>query len=61
LVIGIADDRKSSGLSAGDFLNEDKVALHLMSLFNDRVGEILLAMFARILWPAALPYGKVDA
>lgn len=42
LVIGVADDGKILGLSADGFPNEDKMALHLVNLLRDRVGEMFL-------------------
>lgn len=42
LVIGVADDGKVLGLSADNFPNEDKMALHLVNLIRDRIGELFL-------------------
>lgn len=42
LVIGIADDGKVLGLAADKFPNEDKMALHLVNLIRDRIGDLFL-------------------
>jgi predicted HTH transcriptional regulator len=38
LVIGISDDGSPIGLDADEFLNEDKMDLHLGNLIKDRLG-----------------------
>jgi hypothetical protein len=42
LVIGVTDDGKVLGLSADRFPNEDKMALHLVNLIRDRIGDLFL-------------------
>lgn len=42
LVIGIADDGKVLGLTADNFPTEDKMALHLVNLIRDRIGDLFL-------------------
>lgn len=42
LVIGVGDDSKVLGLAADAFAGEDKMALHLVNLVRDRLGEIFL-------------------
>ncbi|RVA14636.1 DUF262 domain-containing protein [Mesorhizobium sp. M7A.F.Ca.US.002.01.1.1] len=42
LMIGVADDGKVVGLNADGFANEDKMALHLVNLIRDRIGELFL-------------------
>lgn len=42
LVIGVSDDGKVLGISADNFPNEDKMALHLVNLIRDRIGELFL-------------------
>ena len=42
LMIGVADDGKVVGLSADSFASEDKMALHLVNLIRDRIGDLLL-------------------
>jgi hypothetical protein len=38
LMVGIADDGTPVGITADDFPNEDKMALHLVNLLKDRLG-----------------------
>lgn len=40
LVIGVADNGKVVGLSADGFVSEDKMALHLVNLVRDRIGDL---------------------
>jgi hypothetical protein len=40
LLIGVADDGSPVGLAADGFPNEDKLALHLMNLVRDRIGQV---------------------
>lgn len=42
LMIGVADDGKVVGLAADNFPNEDKMALHLVNLIRDRIGDLFL-------------------
>ena len=42
LMIGVADDGKVVGLSADGFASEDKMALHLVNLIRDRIGDLFL-------------------
>lgn len=42
LVIGVSDDGKVLGLAADGFPNDDKMALHLVNLIRDRIGELFL-------------------
>ncbi|MEP4076999.1 BREX system Lon protease-like protein BrxL [Haloferula sp.] len=39
LLIGVQDDGTPLGLESDQFANEDKLALHLQNLINDRIGE----------------------
>jgi predicted HTH transcriptional regulator len=40
LLIGVADDGSIRGLSGDRFENEDKMALHLVSLIRERIGDL---------------------
>ncbi len=42
LIIGVADDAKVLGTAIDGFPNEDKMALHLVNLVRDRIGEVFL-------------------
>ena len=42
LLIGVADDGEVLGIGADAFPNEDKMALHLVNLVKDRIGEVFL-------------------
>lgn len=42
LVIGVTDNGKVLGLTADSFPNDDKMALHLVNLIRDRIGELFL-------------------
>ena len=42
LLVGVADDGQVLGLKADGFVNEDKMALHLVNLVRDRIGELFL-------------------
>ena len=42
LVIGVADDGKVLGLTADAFMSEDKMALHVVNLVRDRIGDVFL-------------------
>ena len=42
LLIGVADDGQVLGVGADGFQNEDRMALHLVSLIRDRIGEVFL-------------------
>jgi hypothetical protein len=42
LIIGVTDSGEAIGLAADDFANEDKMALHLVNLIKDRIGDVFL-------------------
>ncbi|MBA2671749.1 MAG: DUF262 domain-containing protein [Gemmatimonadetes bacterium] len=42
LLIGVSDDGEVLGLEADGFPDEDKLALHLVNLIGDRIGQIFL-------------------
>lgn len=42
LMIGVADDGQAIGLEADAFASEDKMALHLVNLVRDRIGDVFL-------------------
>ena len=42
LLIGVADDGEVLGLEADGFPNEDKMALHLVNLVKDRIGDVFM-------------------
>ena len=42
LLIGVADGGELLGLTSDGFANDDKLALHLVNLVKDRIGEVFL-------------------
>lgn len=42
LIVGVSDDGKLIGIGADNFQNEDKMALHLVNLIRDRIGDLFL-------------------
>jgi hypothetical protein len=42
LIIGVADNGDVLGLNADGFASEDKMALHLVNLVKDRIGDVFL-------------------
>ena len=42
LMIGVANDGMVVGLSAGGFASDDRMALHLVNLIRDRIGDLFL-------------------
>jgi predicted HTH transcriptional regulator len=42
LLVGVADDGEVLGVATDDFANEDKMALHLVNLIRDRIGQVFL-------------------
>jgi len=42
LIVGVSDTGDALGLAADNFASEDKMALHLVNLIRDRIGDVFL-------------------